>query len=91
MMFIDQHRKQFGVESICRQIQITPSSYYEHKARERDSDRLPDRIKRDRILLERDIQRVWESNFKVYGITKVWRQLKRGKKYWTTIADDLID
>ena len=114
MVFIDQHRKQYGVEPICRQIQIAPSSYYEHKARERDSDRLPNRIKRDRVL-ERDIQRVWESNFKVYGVNKVWRQLmregiqvarctverlmkrlgiqgaRRGKKCWTTIADDLRD
>jgi len=38
--FIDQHKDQFGVEPICRQIQIAPSSYYEQKARERDPDRL---------------------------------------------------
>jgi putative transposase len=114
MVFVDQHKEQYGVEPICRQIQIAPSSYYEHKARERDPDRLPDRIKRDRAL-EREIQRVWDSNFKVYGANKVWRQLiregiqiarctverlmkklgiqgiRRGKKCWTTIADDLLD
>jgi transposase InsO family protein len=112
--FVDQHREQYGVEPICSQIQIAPSSYYEHKARERDPDRLPDRIKRDRAL-EHDIQRVWENHFKVYGANKVWRQLiregiqvarcaverlmkklgiqgiRRGKKGWTTIADDLLD
>ena len=112
--FIDQHKDQFGVEPICRQIQIAPSSYYEQKARERDPDRLPERIKRDKAL-EREIQRVWEENFKVYGAHKVWRQLirediraarctverlmknlgiqgvRRGKKCWTTIADDLLD
>jgi hypothetical protein len=76
MVFVDQHKEQYGVEPICRQIQIAPSSYYEHKARERDPDRLPDRIKRDRAL-EREIQRVWDSNFKVYGANKVWRQLIR--------------
>lgn len=74
--FVDQHREQYGVEPICSQIQIAPSSYYEYKARERDPDRLPDRIKRDRAL-EHDIQRVWENNFKVYGANKVWRQLMR--------------
>jgi putative transposase len=113
-IFVDQHKEQYGVEPICRQIQIAPSSYYEHKARERDPDRLPDRTKRDKTL-ERDIQRIWESNFKVYGANKVWRQLiregirvarctverlmkklgiqgiRRGKKCWTTIADDLLD
>lgn len=77
VVFVDQHKKQYGVESICRQVQIAPSSYYEHKARERDPDRLPPgRIKRDKAL-EGDIQRVWENNFKVYGANKVWRQLLR--------------
>lgn len=55
--FIDQHKDQHGVEPICRQIQIAPSSYYEQKARERDPDRLPERIKRYKAL-EREIQRV---------------------------------
>lgn len=74
--FVDQHREQYGVEPICRQIQIAPSSYYEHKGRERDPDRLPDRIKRY-MKLEFNIQRVWEGNFRVYGARKVWRQLLR--------------
>ena len=114
VLFVDHHKAQHGVEPICRQVQIAPSSYYEYKARERNPDRLPDRIKRDKAL-ECDIQRVWESNFKVYGVNKVWRQLiregirvarctverlmkklgiqgiRRGKKCWTTIADDLLD
>ena len=49
---------------------------HEHKARQRDPDRLTDRIKRD-LALERDVQRIWEKNFKVYGADKVWRQLLR--------------
>ncbi|SFM84460.1 IS3 family transposase [Nitrosomonas communis] len=76
MALVDQHREQYGVEPICSKIQIVPSSYYEHKARERDPDRLPDRTKRDRAL-EHDIKRVWENNTKVYGVNKVWRQLIR--------------
>ena len=76
VVFVDQHKEQYGVEPICRQIQIAPSSYYERKARERDPDRLPYRTKRDREL-ECAIQRVWENNFKVYGANKVWRQLRR--------------
>ncbi|MBK7493634.1 MAG: IS3 family transposase [Nitrosomonas sp.] len=112
--FVDSNKAEYGVEPICRQIQIAPSSYYEHKVRERDPDRLPDRIKRD-MRLELDIQRVWKDNFRVYGARKVWRQLlregigvarctierlmkklgiqgvRRGKKCWTTISDDLLD
>lgn len=76
MVFVDRNKAEYGVELICRQIQIAPSSYYEHKRRERDPDRLPGRIKRD-TKLELDIQRVWESNFRVYGVRKVWRQLLR--------------
>jgi len=74
--FVDSNKAEYGVELICRQIQIAPSSYYEHKRRERDPDRLPDRIKRD-MKLELEIQRGWEDNFRVYGVRKVWRQLIR--------------
>jgi transposase InsO family protein len=74
--FIDEHRVEHGVEPICKQLPISPSTYYELKAREDDPDRLPDRIKRDH-LLEFDIKRVWEENFEVYGARKVWRQLNR--------------
>jgi len=74
--FIDAHREAHGVESICRQLPIAPSTYYEAKAREADPSRLPPRAKRD-AELEPEIQRVYEENFRVYGAEKVWRQLKR--------------
>lgn len=70
MLFVDRNKVEYGIEPVCRQIQIAPSSYYEHKRRERDPDRLPDRTKRD-MKLELEIQRVWESNFQVYGVRKV--------------------
>ncbi len=74
--FIDTHRDAYGVESICAQLPIAPSTYYEHKAREIDPTRVPPRLRRDR---ERsvDIQRIWDENFQVYGARKVWRQLNR--------------
>jgi putative transposase len=31
--FIDAHRDQFGVEPICKVLEIAPSSYYAAKAR----------------------------------------------------------
>ncbi len=74
--FIDSNKAKYGIEPICRQIQIVPSSYYEHKRCERDPNRLPDRIRRD-MKLELEIQRVWENNFRVYGARKIWRQLIR--------------
>jgi putative transposase len=74
--FIDAHRAEYGVESICEQLPIAPSTYYEHKAREIDPERIPPRVRRDREL-KVDIQRVWDENFQVYGVRKVWRQLNR--------------
>jgi putative transposase len=74
--FIDIHRAQHGVESICAQLPIAPSQYYEHKAREADAMRLPPRLQRDRALVP-EIRRVYEDNFGVYGARKVWRQLGR--------------
>ena len=74
--FIDEHREACGVESICRQLPIAPSVYYEHKARERDPAKRSKRAVRDAALRD-DIERVWKNNFGVYGARKVWRQLLR--------------
>ena len=74
--FIDTHRGSYGVESICAQLPIAPSQYYEHKAREADPTRLPRRLQRDRELMP-EIRRVYDENFGVYGVRKVWRQLAR--------------
>ena len=74
--FIDAHREAHGVEPICKQLPIAPSTYYEMKSRQADPSRLPPRAKRD-AQLEPEIQRVYEENFRVYGAEKVWRQLKR--------------
>ena len=46
--FIDTHRDAYGVESIRAQLPIAPSTYYEHKARDADPERLSPRLRRDR-------------------------------------------
>ena len=74
--FIDAHRAEYGVESICAQLPIAPSMYHEHKARQADPERLPLRLRRDRALAP-EIRRVHVENFRVYGARKVWRQLGR--------------
>ena len=74
--FIDDHRDEYGVESICKQLPIAPSTYYEHKAQQREPDRRSDRAQRDEQL-EAEIQRVWQENFCVYGARKIWRQMHR--------------
>ena len=74
--FIDDHRKTYGVEPICAELPIAPSTYWEHKRREREPERRSARCRRD-TELRPQIRRVWESNFGVYGARKVWRQLQR--------------
>ena len=74
--FIDQHRERFGVEPICKLLQVAPSAYWRHAARQRDPALLSARARRDAFLMPH-IQRVWQANFQVYGADKVWRQLQR--------------
>jgi len=77
--FIDAQREEHGVESICRQLPIAPSTYYEAKARQADPSRLTPRANRDMELLP-EIRRVYDESFRVYGAKKVWRQLNR--EHW---------
>lgn len=81
LAFIDRHRERYGVEPICAVLPIAPSTYYAHKAREANPARWPPRAKRD-APLRSEIRRIWEENFKVYGVRKVWRQLGREGIEW---------
>ena len=74
--FIDAHREDYGVEPICAQLPIAPSTYYEAKARTADPTRRPARTQRDGTL-RAAITRVWHTNRRVYGVRKVWHQLTR--------------
>ena len=74
--FIDDHREVYGVEPICNVLPIAPSTYRVQAARRRDPAKLPARAQRDAALMP-EIARVFEENFRVYGVRKVWRQLKR--------------
>jgi transposase InsO family protein len=74
--FIDENRDAYGVEPICDVIEIAPATYYEHKHQEREPDRRSARAKRDEALMP-EIQRVFDDNYKVYGVRKVWKQLLR--------------
>jgi len=74
--FVDAQCQVHGVEPIRALLPIALSTNYEHKARQADPGRLPERAKRD-AYLRPEIRRVWEGNFQVYGARKVWRQLNR--------------
>jgi hypothetical protein len=74
--FIDDHRRAYGVEPICKVLPIAPSTYHEHVARRTDPRKLSARAKRD-LELKPQIERVFGENFEVYGARKVWRQMLR--------------
>jgi putative transposase len=73
--FIDDHRAAYGVEPICRVLPIAPSTYHAYAVQRADPSRQSARARRD-AALPADIKRVWEANFQVYGVRKVWRQFR---------------
>ena len=75
-MFIDDHRDDHGVELICKVLPIAPSTYYTHAAIILDPDLASDRAKSD-ARLRPEIKRVWDDNYEVHGVRKVWRQMQR--------------
>ena len=74
--FIDAHREVHGVESICTLLPIAPSTYFRHKAEQRDPRKRSVRAQHDEVL-RAIIRRIWEANHRVYGPRKVWKQMGR--------------
>ena len=69
--FIDEHRERFGVEPICRALDVSASAYYQRATGERS-----ERSIEDERLLGR-IREVHEQNFECYGYPRVWHELRR--------------
>ena len=80
MSFVDEHRGRFGVEPICKVLQVAPSAYWREAGRRRDPAQCPPRRQRDARLMP-EIERVWNANMRVYGADKVWKQLNR-ERIW---------
>jgi len=57
-------------------LQVAPSAYRRHAARQRNPELRSDRAKRDEVLIPH-IERVWDANMQVYGADKVWKQMNR--------------
>ena len=69
--FIETHRERFGVEPICRELQVAPSTYYAARQRPRSARRIRDEV------LQVKLRQVHAEHFGVYGARKLWRQLTR--------------
>ena len=62
-------------EPICEVLPIAPSTYYDRLAKRADPARRSDRARRDEALRP-EIRRVFDENWRVYGVRKVWHQLR---------------
>ena len=71
--FIDEHREDYGVEPICRVLQLAPSTYYAAKRRQVAPSA---RAVRDAVMMQ-VLMALWVSNRKVYGAHKLWKAARR--------------
>jgi putative transposase len=69
--YIDEHRGRFGVEPICRTLDVSASAYY-HRKTGRRSRRAID----DERLVEK-IRRLHAANYYAYGSRRMWKALRR--------------
>ena len=73
--YIDEHRGEFGVEPICKVLQVAPSSYYAAKRRVVEPSA---RAVRDAVLMP-ILLALWVANRKVYGAHKLWKSRSAGR------------
>src|SRR3546814_17700997 len=89
MAFIDAHREDLGIEPICRELAIAPSSYHEHAARLADPGRRPARARRD-AEMRAQIKRVHEASFCLYGTRKVWHPFRRERSEERSVGKESV-
>jgi putative transposase len=71
--YVDAHRDEFGVEPICRTLEMAPSTYYAAKRREVAPSA---RALRDAVMMQA-LGALWVANRKVYGADKLWKAARR--------------
>jgi putative transposase len=69
--FIDDNRKDFGVEPICNTLQVAPSTYYAAKSRPASDRSLRDALMVPVLLV------IFQANYSVYGAHKLWKAARR--------------
>ena len=68
---VDRHRAEFGVEPICRVLQVAPSTYYAAKSRQPSAGSIRDAAMMQVLMV------LWVANQKVYGAHKLWKAARR--------------
>jgi putative transposase len=73
--YIDEHRGHFGVEPICRVLDVSASAYYRRRTGQRSI-----RAIEDERLLQR-IREIHAANYYAYGSRRMWKALKRAGEH----------
>ena len=73
--FIDDNKAEYGVELICRVLQIAPSTYYRAQDLESCPEKRSLRSQHDDIYLA-EIKHISQDSKCRYGARKVWQQMK---------------
>ena len=69
--FIDERRLDFGVEPICKTLDVSTSAYYERASGRRSTRAIDD----ERLLAK--IRKVHSDNYEAYGSRRTWKALLR--------------
>lgn len=69
--YIEQHRERFGVEPICRTLEVSASAYYERAKGGRSARAIED----ERLLAR--IEEIHKANYSAYGYRRTWIALRR--------------
>jgi transposase InsO family protein len=69
--YIDEHRERFGVEPICRALDVSASAYRQRRTGQRSKRAIED----ERLLAR--IREIHQENYCAYGSRRMWKALKR--------------
>ena len=69
--YIEEHRERFGVEPICKTLEVSASAYYQRAKGERSARSLEDE------RLTQLIAEIHEANYCAYGYRRMWIALRR--------------
>lgn len=69
--YVDEHRGRFGVEPICRTLDVSASAYYQRRTGQRSARAIED----ERLLGV--ISELHEKNYCAYGYRRTWKALLR--------------
>jgi len=89
---VDTLSDEYDVGPVCHELDIASSSYYRHRENQLHPDKCSHHDQRDEQL-KLEIQLVYDENYGVYSVRKVWHQLLREgfsvARYTISAADEV--